>query len=173
MATTDADPWDAVLAHLTRPADRRAGDATSPRHTTRRGREVRAPLHGEARNDPLTQGARHRRPPPLRRDVRRRRPIRLTPRVRRRRATRQRQLEDQRRAGGAGAPPHRDKPWVNLAGWWGADRFCAGGQVLGTNDAHSVRLTSRDGTSLEDDTKAGIVLFIADQSSTPRHARNA
>jgi hypothetical protein len=163
MATTDADPWDAVLAHLTRPADRapatRPAPGTRPVAVARSGRPYTA--------KPET--------------------IRLL----KERASNDRRLyavtfDDDGRygshlefvgveqndtgswkisgaAGGAGTPPHRDKPWINLAGWWGANRFCAGGQVLGTNDAHSVRLTSRDGTTLEDDTDAGIVLFIADR----------
>jgi hypothetical protein len=56
--------------------------------------------------------------------------------------------------------PSRTEPWVNLAGWWGPDRFYAGGEVLSADDITHVRLTTRDGIVLEDDTKAGIVLFL-------------
>ena len=63
-------------------------------------------------------------------------------------------------AGGGGHPPQRSEPWVNLAGWWGTDRFYAGGQVLAAENVHSVRLTTRDGTILDDDTEGGVVLFL-------------
>lgn len=63
-------------------------------------------------------------------------------------------------AGGGGDPPQRSEPWVNLAGWWGTDRFYAGGQVLAAENVHSVRLTTRDGTILDDDTDGGVVLFL-------------
>jgi hypothetical protein len=65
-------------------------------------------------------------------------------------------------ASGSASQPVRATPWVNLSGWWGRGRFYAGGAVLGTDHARSVRLSSPDGTTLEDDTEAGIVLFIAD-----------
>lgn len=63
-------------------------------------------------------------------------------------------------AGGGADPPRRGRPWVNLAAWWGRDRFCAGGQVLEAETARSVRLTTRDAVVLEDDCDAGIVLFL-------------
>ena len=66
--------------------------------------------------------------------------------------------------GGAGHVPNRSVPWVNLAGWWGADRFYAGGRVLAPEYVRSVRLTSRDGTVLDDDTEGGVVLFLTDRT---------
>ncbi len=67
-------------------------------------------------------------------------------------------------AGGAGEGPRRNEPWVNLAGWWGPNRFYAGGEVLSDQHISRVRLTTRDGITLEDDTEAGVVLFLADRS---------
>jgi hypothetical protein len=67
-------------------------------------------------------------------------------------------------AGGAGESPRRNEPWVNLAAWWGPDRFYAGGEVLSDQPIARVRLTSRDGTMLEDDTEAGVVLFLTDRT---------
>jgi hypothetical protein len=159
---TDADPWNAVLAHLARPAE-----AATP-----------------ARSAP------DRRPVPVARSGRPYTVKLDTVQLLKQRAIDERRLyavtfEDDGRfgshlefigverddtggwsvrgaAGGAGPPPQRSKPWVNLAGWWGAGHFYAGGQVLGTDDASSVRLTGRDGTTLDDDTAAGIVLFLAD-----------
>lgn len=65
-------------------------------------------------------------------------------------------------AGGGGDAPKRDQPWVNLAGWWNRDRFYAGGEVLSEQPVEQVRLTARDGTTLHDDTEAGVVLFLTD-----------
>jgi hypothetical protein len=65
-------------------------------------------------------------------------------------------------AGEGGDGPTRDHPWVNLAGWWGAGRFSAGGEVLSEQHIEQVRLTARDGTTLHDDTEAGVVLFLTD-----------
>lgn len=67
-------------------------------------------------------------------------------------------------AGGAGEGPRHDEPWVNLAGWWGPDRFYAGGDVLTDQPISRVRLTSRNGTTLEDNTEAGVVLFLTDRT---------
>jgi hypothetical protein len=67
-------------------------------------------------------------------------------------------------AGGAGEGPRRNEPWVNLAGWWGPNRFYAGGEVLSDQPISRVRLTSRDGTRLDDDTEAGVVLFLTDRT---------
>ncbi len=67
-------------------------------------------------------------------------------------------------AGGAGEGPRRNEPWVNLAGWWGPNRFYAGGELLSDQPISRVRLTSRDGTVLEDDTEAGVVLFLTDRT---------
>jgi hypothetical protein len=64
-------------------------------------------------------------------------------------------------------PPRREDPWVNLAGWWGQGRFCAGGHVLSAPDVTHVRLTTRDGTILEDDTKDSVVLFLAARTVEP------
>lgn len=67
-------------------------------------------------------------------------------------------------AGGGGEAPHRGQPWVNLAAWWGADRFCAGGPVLEAEDVCSVRLTTRDAVVIDDDTAGGVALFLANRS---------
>lgn len=69
-----------------------------------------------------------------------------------------------RGAGGGGDAPHRDHPWINLAGWWGTNRFCAGGELLSGDEVAAVRLTTHDGTILDDDTEAGIVLFLTDRT---------
>lgn len=58
----------------------------------------------------------------------------------------------------------RDKPSVDLAGWWGPDRFYAGGDVLTDQPISRVRLTSRNGTTLKDNTEAGVVLFLTDRT---------
>jgi hypothetical protein len=63
-------------------------------------------------------------------------------------------------AGGSGYPLPRSEPWVNLAGWSGPGCFYAGGQLLAAEHVDSVRLTTRDGTVLHDDTTGGIVLFL-------------
>ncbi len=68
-------------------------------------------------------------------------------------------------AGGGGDAPHRDHPWINLAGWWGTNRFCAGGELLSGDEVAAVRLTTHDGTILDDDTEAGIVLFLTDRTT--------
>lgn len=65
-------------------------------------------------------------------------------------------------AGGSGYPLRCTRPWVNLGGWWGTGRFYAGGDVVAADGACSVRLTTADGVVLEDDTQAGVVLFLAD-----------
>jgi hypothetical protein len=67
-------------------------------------------------------------------------------------------------AGGAGDSPQKSEPWVNLAGWWGRDRFCAGGDILFGDEVASVRLTTRDGVILEDDTDSDLVLFLTDRT---------
>jgi hypothetical protein len=48
-------------------------------------------------------------------------------------------------AGGAGPAPQRDRPWVNLAGWWGEGRFYARGEVLSGPEVAGVRAISADG----------------------------
>lgn len=67
-------------------------------------------------------------------------------------------------AGGAGDGPERSDPWVNLAGWWDQDRFYAGGEILAGDNVKTVRLHTRDGVVLEDDSESGIVLFLADRT---------
>ncbi|MBV8941086.1 MAG: hypothetical protein JO240_05110 [Solirubrobacterales bacterium] len=66
-------------------------------------------------------------------------------------------------AGGGGEAPHRARPWINLAGSWGSDRSCASGHLLEADDFRSMRLTTRDGVVLEDDTIGGVVLFLANR----------
>jgi hypothetical protein len=65
--------------------------------------------------------------------------------------------------GGAGAGPHRTRPWVNFAAGWNTDLFAAGGQVIGdgAQAARLVRLTFADGTALADTVDNGVVLFCA------------
>ena len=69
-------------------------------------------------------------------------------------------------AGGSGGGPVRDKPWVNFAGWWGVDLFCAGGQVIGTgaDQAQRVELSFVDGTTVGDSVDDGVVLFLIEHS---------
>jgi len=67
-------------------------------------------------------------------------------------------------AGGAGDAPQRSEPWINIAGWWGTARFYAGGEVLSHQPISRVRLTTRDGSTLEDDTGGNVVLFLTDHS---------
>ena len=58
----------------------------------------------------------------------------------------------------------RERPWVNLAGWWGAGLFCAGGEVIGVGaeDASHVCLVFADGSTLTDDVEHGVVLFVTE-----------
>ncbi len=65
--------------------------------------------------------------------------------------------------GGSGPGPYRARPWVNFAAQWGADRFTAGGLVIGqgAEAAHTVRLAFADGTTIEDVVEDSIVLFHA------------
>ncbi len=71
-------------------------------------------------------------------------------------------------AGGAGAPPTRERLWINLAGWWGGDesgaQLWAGGEVLGpgTERVHDVLLRFPDGSALQDTPTAGVVLFLGE-----------
>ena len=55
-------------------------------------------------------------------------------------------------------------PRVNFGGWWGADGFCAGGDVIGTgsDQARHVRLSFVDGTTVEDSVDDGVVLFLVE-----------
>jgi hypothetical protein len=68
-------------------------------------------------------------------------------------------------AGGAGdEPPTVTTPWVNLAGGGWPDRFHAGGRIHGAGvDIARVELRFANGLTLEDDTAAGVALFITDQ----------
>ena len=54
-------------------------------------------------------------------------------------------------------------PWVNFAAGGNALQFAAGGHVTGqgAEAARLVRLTSADGTAIEDTTDDGVVLFSA------------
>lgn len=67
-------------------------------------------------------------------------------------------------AGGSGNGPVRDKPWVNLGGWWGADLFCAGGRVIGAGaeQARRVQLRFADETTVEDTVDDGVVLYLVE-----------
>jgi hypothetical protein len=72
-------------------------------------------------------------------------------------------------AGGSGNGPPRDRPWVNFAGWWGPQLFCAGGKVIGTDAelARRVDLVFSDETALEDTVEEGLVLFLEERSLAP------
>lgn len=67
-------------------------------------------------------------------------------------------------AGGAGDQPRRATPWVNLAGGGWPDQFYAGGRIHNAGiDIARVELRFANGITLEDDTEAGVALFITDQ----------
>ena len=68
-------------------------------------------------------------------------------------------------AGGGGSDPHRDRPWVNFAGWGWPGGFSGGGRVVGSGceEATRVRLRFKNGVELEDTVDDGLVLFIADR----------
>lgn len=67
-------------------------------------------------------------------------------------------------AGGSGSVPWPRQPWLNIAACWGDDRFCAGGEVVGTNrdDAARCQLVFADRTIIEDRVERHIVLFLAE-----------
>ncbi len=69
-------------------------------------------------------------------------------------------------AGGGGNDPHRERPWVNLAGWGWPASFYGGGNVIGNGceAAHRVRLRFKNGVELEDTVDDSLVLFIADRA---------
>ena len=68
-------------------------------------------------------------------------------------------------AGGGGKSPVRGRPWVNLAGGYGADLFYAGGQIerAGTN-IDRVEIRFANGRRLEDDAEQDVALFITDDA---------
>jgi hypothetical protein len=72
-------------------------------------------------------------------------------------------------AGGGGNDPHRERPWVNLAGWGWPAAFYGGGKVIGKGceAANRVRLRFKNGVELEDTIDDGLVLFIADRAVNP------
>lgn len=72
-------------------------------------------------------------------------------------------------AGGGGNDPHRERPWVNLAGWGWPAAFYGGGKVSGKGceAANRVRLRFKNGVELEDTIDDGLVLFIADRAVNP------
>jgi hypothetical protein len=68
-------------------------------------------------------------------------------------------------AGGAGDTPARSKPWVNLGGGGWPDQFYAGGSIDNAGiDIDRVELRFANGLILQDDTAAGVTLFITDQT---------
>ncbi len=68
-------------------------------------------------------------------------------------------------AGGAGDEPQRSTPWVNLAGGGWPDQFYAGGRIHDPGiDIARVELRFPSGLTLQDDTDAGVVLFITAQT---------
>jgi hypothetical protein len=70
-------------------------------------------------------------------------------------------------SGGAGDPPQRSTPWVNLGGGGWPDRFFAGGWIEQAA-AHVGRIELRfaDGLVLHDDCAENAALFITDQTVT-------
>jgi hypothetical protein len=69
-------------------------------------------------------------------------------------------------AGGGVNDPHRERPWVNLAGWGWPASFYGGGKVIGNGceAVHRVRLRFKNGVELEDTVDDRLVLFIADRA---------
>lgn len=68
-------------------------------------------------------------------------------------------------AGGAGEPPRRSTPWVNLGGGGWPDRFFAGGRIDNAGlDIVRVELRFANGLTLQDDIEAGVALFITDET---------
>jgi hypothetical protein len=66
-------------------------------------------------------------------------------------------------SGGAGDPPPRSSPWVNLGGGDLAAGFYAGGPIDNAGaDVARVQLQFADGLILDDDSEEGAALFIAD-----------
>jgi hypothetical protein len=66
-------------------------------------------------------------------------------------------------AGGAGDPPTRATPWVNLGvGGW-PEHFFAGGWIVPADaDVASVELCFADGLTLRDDANENVALFITE-----------
>lgn len=66
-------------------------------------------------------------------------------------------------AGGGGRSPNRDLPWVNFAGWWGPEDFCAGGELVGAGAQAAVRVDLLFGQvpMFSDTVDDGVVLFAA------------
>jgi hypothetical protein len=69
-------------------------------------------------------------------------------------------------AGGSGHSPGRDRPWVNLGGWWSSNLFCGGGEVTGpgAEQAHQVELVLGDDTTVNDDIEHNVVLFLVEHA---------
>lgn len=68
-------------------------------------------------------------------------------------------------SGGAGEPPARSSPWVNLGGGELAHGFYAGGRIDSAGvDVARVQLRFADGLTLEDDTEESVALFITDHA---------
>jgi hypothetical protein len=68
-------------------------------------------------------------------------------------------------AGGAGSTPRRSTPWVNLGGGGWPDQFYAGGRIDTAGlDVARIELRFADGLTLEDDTDAGVALFITGET---------
>jgi hypothetical protein len=67
-------------------------------------------------------------------------------------------------AGGAGDPPRRATPWVNLGGGGWPDRFFAGGWIDPADreiDRNELRFAN--GLMIHDDATEGVALFINDE----------
>jgi hypothetical protein len=66
-------------------------------------------------------------------------------------------------AGGGGADPPRDHPWINFGAWGWPGFFYGGGRVIGRDSERATRARLRfsDGTTLEDSVDADVVLFMS------------
>ena len=83
-------------------------------------------------------------------------------------------------AGGSNGPAERDGgtprpssvesgPWLNLCGHWGGETFYAGGRLDAAGaEVGRVQLTLNDGSQLEDDGIGGVSLFIGRRGEPPR-----
>lgn len=67
--------------------------------------------------------------------------------------------------GGAGDPPRRSRPWVNLGGGGWPDRFFAGGWIEAAGaEVARIELRFPNGIALRDDAAYGVALFITEET---------
>ena len=69
-------------------------------------------------------------------------------------------------SGGSGTAPSPDHPWLNIGGWWNADSFCGGGEIVGSNRdrAARVQLVFADGSIVEDRVEHHLALFLIEHA---------